>query len=226
MSGGFFIFGHRGQIDPLRRTIPAMNPTDSVAFFDRQFQQQVRDQDYKLNPFELAALPHLKGRVLDYGCGMGNLAIAAAKHGCSVLALDASQSAISHLRQRALDEALPVEAIEADLRDHEIRENFDCVVSIGLLMFFDCACAARVLSMLQACVRPGGIAVINVLIEGTTFLDMFQPDHYCLFARNEIESRFAGWNIIHSEFRDFDAPGQRIKSFVTLIARKPGQQTP
>lgn len=203
-----------------------MNPNDSVAFFDKQFQQQVRDQDFKLNPFELAALPHLHGRVLDFGCGLGNLAIAAAERGCSVVALDASQSAIDHLRQRATAEALPVEAIEADLRNHAISGDFDCVVSIGLLMFFDCACAARVLSMLQACVRPGGIAVINVLVEGTTFLDMFEPGHYCLFARNEMESRFAGWHIVHSEFRDFDAPGQRIKSFVTLIARKPGQQTP
>lgn len=221
MSGGFFICGRHGQINLLRITIPTMNPNDSVAFFDRQFQQQVRDQDFKLNPFELATLPHLKGRVLDFGCGMGNLAIAAAQRGCSVVALDASPSAISHLRQRAHDQALPVEAIEADLRDHEIREDFDCVVCIGLLMFFDCATALRVLSMLQERVRPGGIAAINVLVEGTTFLDMFQPDHYCLFAQNEMESRFAGWNIIHSEFSNFDAPGRHIKSFATLIAGKP-----
>ena len=198
-----------------------MNPNSSVAFFDRQFQQQVRDRDFKLNPFELAALPHLQGRVLDFGCGLGNLAIAAAQRGCSVLALDASHAAISHLRQRAAAESLPVEAIEADLRHHRIGEDFDCVVSIGLLMFFDCATAFENLSMLQARVRPGGIAVVNVLVEGTSYLDMFQSGHYCLFARNELEGRFAGWTIIHSEFRDFDAPGQTIKSFATVIARKP-----
>jgi tellurite methyltransferase len=203
-----------------------MNPEGSVDFFDRQFQQQVRDRNFQLNPFELAALPYLRGRVLDFGCGMGNLAIAAAQRGCSVLALDASRSAISHLRQRVVAEALPVEAIEADLRKHTISEDFDCVVSIGLLMFFDCPTALRVLSMLQAHVRKGGIAVVNVLIEGTSYLDMFQPDNYCLFARTEMASHFVGWNIIHSEFRDFEAPGQRIKSFVTLIAQKPGQQVP
>ena len=203
-----------------------METNSSIAFFDNQFQQQVRDQDFKLNPFELAALPHLQGRVLDFGCGMGNLAIEAAKRGCSVLALDASRSAISHLRQRALDEALAVQAIEADLRHHEIGEEFDCVVSIGLLMFFDCATAERVLAMLQSRVRPGGIAVINVLIEGTTYLDMFQPGNYCLFSRSEMEDRFAGWNIIHSDFRNFDAPGETIKSFVTLIAQKPGFAAP
>ena len=198
-----------------------MNPDSSVAFFERQFQQQLRDQDFNLNPFELAVLPHLKGRVLDLGCGLGNLALAAAERGCSVVALDASPVAINHLRQRAASAALPVEAIEADLRSHAIREDFDCVVSIGLLMLFDCATALRVLSMLQGCVRPGGIAVINVLVEGTTYLDMLQPGGYCLFLRSEMTSRFADWDIIHSEFREFDAAGGRIKSFVTVIAQKP-----
>ena len=213
-----------GRLTPWR--LSAMNPSRSIDFFDNQFQQQVRDQDFTLNPFELAALPHLRGRVLDFGCGLGNLAMAAARRGCSVVALDASRSAISHLRQRATAEALPVEAIEADLRHHQIGEDFDCVVSIGLLMFFDCATALDVLSMLQARVRPGGVAVVNVLVEGTSYLDMFQADNYCLFARSELETRFADWNIIHSEFRDFDAPGQTIKSFATIIAGKPLRQAP
>lgn len=198
-----------------------MTINSSVTFFDRQFQQQVENRNFQLNPFEQAALPHLCGRVLDFGCGLGNLAIEAAQRGCSVLALDASPAAIGHLRQRAVALALPVEAHQADLRDYAIGEDFDCVVSIGLLMFFDCPTAERQLAMLQARVRPGGIAVINVLIEGTNYLDMFQADNYCLFAREEMHRRFTGWHILAAEYRDFDAPEQRTKSFVTLIARKP-----
>ena len=201
-----------------------MENNKSISFFDRQFQQQVQNSDFQLNPFELAALPHLRGRVLDFGCGLGNLAVAAAQRGCSVLALDASPAAIAHLRQRAATESLPIEAVEADLRTHEIGEDFDGVVAIGLLMFFDCPTARRVLSMLQARVRPGGIAVINVLVEGTTWLDMFDAEKCCLFARGEMAERFAGWEILHSEFRDFDAPDRRVKSFVTLIARKPAPE--
>ncbi len=199
-----------------------MSPNDSISFFDRQFRQQVLNGDFQLNPFEQAALPHLAGRVLDFGCGLGNLALAAAQRGCSVLALDASPAAIEHLRQRAAAAALPLEAIEADLRHYEIAEDFDCVACIGLLMFFDCATALAMLSKLQARTRSGGIMAINVLIEGTTYLDMFQPGHYCLFGREEMAERFAGWNIIHSEFSNFDAPGQCVKSFITLVARKPG----
>lgn len=199
-----------------------MTTSASIAFFDRQFRLQLAQQDFQLNPFELAALPHLRGRVLDYGCGLGNLALAAAAQGCAVTALDASPAAIAALRDRAGSAALAVEAIEADLRDYPITGDFDAVVAIGLLMFFDCATAERVLARLQERVLPGGIAVINTLIEGTTWLDVFQNDAHCLFARDALERRFAGWDVLHSDFRDFPAPGETLKSFATLIARKPG----
>jgi tellurite methyltransferase len=222
MSGGSLF---EWTIDTARSTISAMKANTSVDFFDRQFQQQVEQQDFQLNPFELEVLPHLRGRVLDFGCGLGNLAMAAAAQGCSVLALDASPAAIAALRRRAQAAALPVEAtvdaIEADLRHYRIDEDFDCVVSIGLLAFFDCATALHVLSMLQTQVRPGGIAAINTLVDGTTYLDFFGSGDRCLFARDEMAARFAAWEILHAEFRDFDAPGQTVKSFVTLIARKP-----
>jgi len=194
----------------------------SIQFFDKQFAEQARTGARELNPFELVAIPYLKGRVLDYGCGMGNLAFAAAERGCSVLALDASPAAISHIQQRAATQALPVHGAVADLRDYELDEDFDTVVSIGLLMFFDCPTAFRALSNLQARVRKGGVVVVNVLVEGTTYLEMFDAKSHCLFSRDEMESRFAGWDILHSEFRDFEAPGGTNKAFATVIARKPG----
>jgi len=203
-----------------------MTTNASVTFFDRQFRKQVENREFQLNPFELATLPHLRGRVLDFGCGLGNLALAAAGRGCEVLALDASPAAIDSLRRRAAAAKLPVEAIEADLRDYRVDGDFDCIVSIGLLMFFDCATAARVLAMLQDHVRPGGIAAINTLVEGTTYLDMFEPGHCCLPARDEPGRRFAGWDVLLSDSSEFEAPGHTLKSFVTIIARKPGQAAP
>ena len=88
-------------------------------------------------------------------------------------------------------------------------------------MFFDCPTAFRALSNMQARVREGGVAVVNVLVEGTTYLEMFDAKSHCLFSRSELESRFSGWNILHSEFSDFEAPGATNKAFATLIARKP-----
>jgi hypothetical protein len=36
-----------------------------------------------------------------------------------------------------------------------------------------------------------------------------------------MQEQFASWQIISAEFRDFDAPGNLRKSFITLIAQKP-----
>ena len=198
-----------------------MEPSSSVRFFETQFQQQVQQADLALNPFEQIALSYIHGRVLDYGCGMGNLAVAAAQRGCSVVALDASPTAIEHIRRIARDQALPIEAAEVDLRSHELSEEFDSIVSIGLLMFFDCATAYRQLHHLQSHLRPGGVAVINVLVEGTTYLDMFDPKEHCLFARGDMQAHFPNWEILHFEPQDFAAPKEQVKSFVTLVARKP-----
>ena len=198
-----------------------MGADASIRFFDAQFRRQVADADFRLNPFEQMALPFLAGRVLDYGCGLGNLAVAAAARGCTVVALDGSPTAIASLRERAAAAGLEVEAAAADLRFHALPEDYDTVVCIGLLMFFDCPTALAQLAQLQARVRAGGVAVVNVLKEGTTYLDMFDPAGHCLFAEGELRRRFAGWEILRSECADYPAPNGQLKSFATVIARKP-----
>ncbi len=70
--------------------------------------------------------------------------------------------------------------------------------------------------------RPGGVAAVNVLTEGTTFLGMFEPGHYTLFPRGDIARAFAGWTIIADSHDTFPAPGETLKAFDTLIARRPG----
>lgn len=197
-----------------------MNENRSIAFFDEQFRRQPSDVALKLNPFEALALPYLTGDVLDFGCGLGNLAFAAAGMGCTVRALDGSPAAIEHIRCRAATEGASVFASLADLRDYPLTREYDCVVSIGLLMFFNCSTAFRVLADLQAHVRPGGVAVINVLVEGTTYLEMFDPLDHCLFPPSELQHRFAGWTIERMEFADFEAPQNTLKRFCTVVARK------
>ena len=193
----------------------------SIKFFDTEFRGQQSETAFKLNPFEESALPYLRGEVLDFGCGMGNLAFAAAAQGCSVTALDGSPAAIDHIRARAASEAAQVSTTLADLRTHQVSSEYDSVVAIGLLMFFDCPTAFRVLAELQAHVRPGGHAVVNVLVKGTTYLDIFEQESHCLFEPSDLDARFAGWCIKLSEFSEFGAPRGTKKCFSTVIARKP-----
>jgi tellurite methyltransferase len=193
----------------------------SVEFFDQAFRHLPVTDAGKLNPFEELALPYLHGEVLEFGCGMGNLAFAAAARGCTLTALDASPAAIDHILGRATAESASVIAAQADLRAYPIEQDFDCVVSIGLLMFFDCLAAIHMLTQLQAHVRPGGHAIVNVLVQGTTFMDMFDPQDHCLFAPTALQESFAGWHIEYAAISDFEAPHGTLKRFATVIARKP-----
>src|SRR5918999_6516069 len=192
----------------------------SADFFDRQFAKQVSESDYALNPFERAIVPHLFGDVLDLGCGLGNLSVAAARAGCRVTALDASPTAVADLAGRAREHGLAIETQAAELRDYVPDRNYDCVVAIGLLMFFACPPARILFRRIREAVRPNGLAAINVLIEGTTYLDMFDPRAYCLFGRDELSAAFAGWRTVLSRYEDFPAPGDTLKRFHTLIARR------
>lgn len=200
------------EIEPPRKS--------ALEFFDRQFRKQLEARDYALNPFERATLPLLRGEVLDLGCGLGNLALAAAERGCRVTALDASSAAVADLARRAGERALALEAHCADLRHYVPAGQYDCVVSIGLLMFLPCVDARGLLARMREAVRPGGLAAVNVLIEGTTFMDMFDPDAYCLFGGDELREAFAGWDVQLSRHEDFPAPGATLKRFHTLIARR------
>jgi len=201
----------------------ATNP--SVGFFEAQCRKQVAARDFALNPFERACLPFVRGRTLDLGCGLGNLAIGAARRGADVTAVDASESAIERSGRLAADERLPLRAVLADLASYAIPGRFDTIVAIGLLMFFDRGRALALLGDIQEHVADGGTAIVNVLAEGTTYMGMFDPGHYCLFGRDELKTRFHGWNILLDERHEFDAPGGTRKVFSTLVANKPSTRS-
>jgi len=194
----------------------------AIGFFETQFDKQIRTGALALNPFETLALPFLRGQVLELGCGLGNMSLEAARRGCSVLALDGCANAVSHIAESAQAERLSVEAQTADLATYRITGKFDAIAAIGLLMFFPRDRALEILEDIMSHVRPGGCAILNVLIEGTTYLDMFEPNHYYLFGRTELQEKFADWNVLLSQYREFEAPGGKLKSFVTLVARQSG----
>jgi tellurite methyltransferase len=201
-----------------------MKSNQSISFFDTQFQKQIAGDDFALNPFELATREFVRGRTLDLGCGLGNLSIEAARRGASVVAVDASPAAIERIREVAARERLKIDPVLADLERYPIREQFDTVIAIGVVMFFRREKAFALLEEIKRSVAPGGRAIVNVLTEGTTYMGMFDPRNYTLLARDGLRERFQGWEILFSRHDSFAASENTIKEFATLVAQKPEQR--
>ena len=162
------------------------------------------------------ALEGIKHEIL-----LPDLALEAARRGCSVNAVDASATGVAHTQQAALQERLSLSAFVADLETWSIDRDYDTIVAIGLLMFFPRERALALLADIQRHVAPGGRAIINVLIQGTSFLDMFEAGHYHLFAADELRQAFAGWKQLACREEEFTARGGTVKRFCTLVAEKP-----
>lgn len=197
-----------------------MSSSKAVEFFTAQYERQIESADFTLNPFEILALPHLRGSVLDLGCGLGNLSMAAARQGANVTAIDACENAIASLASRARAEGLAIAASRSDLRDWRPSRTYDAIACIGLLMFFDRAAALSGLAAVRDAVAPGGVAVVNVLVAGTTYMAMFDPAGYHLFTREELLCPIPEWR--HElTAHEFPTPGGTLKRFLTLVANRP-----
>lgn len=137
------------------------------------------------------------GKALDLACGLGRNALALARAGWRVTAVDASAVAIERVREHGLD---GIDAIVADLESPAFAIEPD---SYDLIC--DCLYLQRSLvPAIRAGVRPGGLVAIALPITGNinpAFL--VQP--------GEVLSWFPGWTIIeHHE-----------NSTAELLAQKP-----
>ncbi len=196
-----------------------MGTNRTIQFFETEFQRRV-GADEPLSSFQEAALPHLSGRLLDLACGLGKLSLAAARKGCEVIAVDSSPTAVAHLSAVARAEHLPVTAVQADVEHYDLPGTFDSVAAIGILMFFPREVAQRLLARVQAAVRPGGCAAITVLVEGTTFMRVFDPDRHYLFVPGELVRALDGWELLVRRAGEESAPDGTVRRFESVVARK------
>jgi SAM-dependent methyltransferase len=123
-----------------------------------------------LEPGALEFLARLEAgpgvRMLDVGCGAGQIAIPAAKAGAEVTGIDIASNLIEQARQRAAKENVKVRFEEGDAEELAFPDaSFDLVVSLIGAMF--APQPQRVAAELVRVCRPGGrIAMANWTPEG------------------------------------------------------------
>ena len=114
----------------------------TAAAFEEIYRKDQRapwDQDAP-TPFvvELEREGHIRGAVLDAGCGTGENALYLAGRGHEVVALDGAPTALERARDKARTRRLDVPFELADARDLAgYTDRFDTVIDIGLFHVFD-----------------------------------------------------------------------------------------
>lgn len=98
----------------------------------------------------------IRGRVLDSGCGTGELALWLAERGCHVTGIDFLAAPLAAARHKAGERGLDVNFLEIDaLAVGEIPERFDAVTDCGLFHVFDDAARAAYVAALKRLLEPG-----------------------------------------------------------------------
>lgn len=154
----------------------------------------------------------LGGRdLVDVACGHGTTAIAAARAGATVTAVDLTPRLLHEARRRADDQGLEITFLEGDFHDLPVADRAADVVTstFGVFMAAD---AHRVAAELARIVRPGGhVAVTAWAREGALgdlapaiaehldvdvdVLTAERPDSAAWGERDGLDDRFAGTGV-------------------------------
>jgi SAM-dependent methyltransferase len=105
----------------------------------------------------LAEAGALKGAVLDAGCGTGEHAMLAARHGARAVGIDVSRRAIEIARRKAAERGIDVgfQVLDA-LHLDTLGETFETIVDSRLFHIFDQAVRVHYLTAVHDVLRTGG----------------------------------------------------------------------
>lgn len=105
----------------------------------------------------VAAAERIVGRVLDVGCGTGDLAVWLAERGRTVRGVDFLAAALDRAREKAAARGVDATFLQMDARAiGTIPERFDAVTDCGLFHCFDDAGRAAYVAALTNLLEPGG----------------------------------------------------------------------
>lgn len=117
-----------------------------------------KETAFIISRFNLAA----GSRVLDLMCGYGRHALALAKKGVLVTAVDNLKDYTDEIAEAASADNLPVEVVCENVISFQPKAKFDLAICMGNnLNFFDRADNVQLLSKVAKSLKPGGAMFIN-----------------------------------------------------------------
>lgn len=156
-----------------------------------------------------SALP--PGKALDLACGAGRNALWLAEHGWEVTAVDGAPAAIEILRTRAMERALKITAIVADLEKADFKIEPTRWNLIAMCYYLQ----RGLFEPAKRGVTPGGILISIVHIN-----EPGETDSPHRLRPGELEQYFAGWEILHRyEGKANDSAHRR--AVAEIVGRRP-----
>ncbi len=150
-------------------------------------------------------------RVLDVGCGYGELARhAAAGHGVEVVGVTVSHDQAEHARRRC--DGLPVQIHELDYR--KVQGTFDRIVSVGMFEHVGHKNYERFFDHMRSLLAPDGLFVLHTIGAGREtrsfdpWLDRYIFPGAMLPSANQIASAIDGTFVIE-DWQNFGADYDR-----------------
>ena len=102
--------------------------------------------------------PAERSDVLDLGCGLGRHAVAFAKAGFRVTAIDTSEAAIAHLKEWAQKLGVAIRARVCDVFDASLQDNsFDITLSYNVIYHGFRDQFARTIERVHRLLKPSGL---------------------------------------------------------------------
>ncbi len=160
------------------------------------------------------------GRVLDAGCGTGELALDLARRGHDVVGLDASHIAIARAQRKASERGVAATFVVGNVLNlPPPPQLFDTVVDCGLFHFFPRPLQRRYVESLARAVSPGGL--VHLLCFSDKETAAIGPWRV---SRPEIELAFhAGWRVHEVREARFESRGQPsgARAWLATVVRLP-----
>lgn len=141
-----------------------------------------RETDFMISYFKLQ--PGMK--VLDLMCGYGRHALALARNGIEVTAVDNLASYIQEIRATAERESLPINVVQADILNFVPQGKYDLAIIMGnSLNFYNAEDSLKILNQISGALVAKSSLLINTWSLAETIFSTFKEKNSAII--NDVE---------------------------------------